>query len=157
MAEKFVVDGKSIRALVKLLDEMGLTEIEYQRDTHRIRVVRTNPQTTASHYALPTPQPISPSSPPTSCSDLIASIDDAIAQGEVITSPMVGTAYLSNGPGLVPFIKIGDFVKKGNTLLIIETMRVMNPIRAPQDGKILEIYIKDTSPVEFGEPLIKFG
>ena len=67
---------------------------------------------------------------------------------------MVGTAYLSTEPGAAPFVKVGDSVKKGDTLLIVEAMKVMNPIRAPRDGKIKEICIKDTQPIEFGEPLI---
>lgn len=154
MSEKFVVDGESVRGLAKLLDETGLTEIEYQVGTQRIRVVRASMQATAPHF-VPSPPP-SPAStpPPSSPVELIASSDTPALQGEVIPSPMVGTVYLSSGPEAAPFFKVGDLVKKGDTLLIVEAMKVMNPIRAPREGKILEICVSDATPVEFGEPLI---
>lgn len=150
MSEKFVVDGESVRGLAKLLDETGLTEIEYQLGTQRIRVVRASMQATVAHYAPP--PPVSPSAPV----ELIASSSSGapVSSGETIPSPMVGTAYLSSTPGAAPFFKVGDLVRKGDTLLIIEAMKVMNPIRAPRDGKILEICVTDATPVEFGEPLI---
>ncbi|MBA3813357.1 MAG: acetyl-CoA carboxylase biotin carboxyl carrier protein [Alphaproteobacteria bacterium] len=149
MSEKFVVDGESVRGLAKLLDETGLTEIEYQLGTQRIRVVRAGVQATVAHYAPP-PPPVTPVSP----LGLVASSDPISPQGEPIFSPMVGTAYLSSAPNEPPFFKVGDLVKKGDTLLIIEAMKVMNPIRAPRDGKISEICVMDAKPVEFGEPLI---
>lgn len=151
MPEKFVVDGESVRGLAKLLDETGLTEIEYQLGTQRIRVVRSSPQATVSHYVPPVSHSVS--SPPSPV-ELIATSDTPTPQGEAIPSPMVGTAYLSSGPGASPFVKTGDVVKKGDTLLIVEAMKVMNPIRAPREGKVLEICVQDAKPVEFGEPLI---
>ena len=153
MSEKFVVDGESVRGLAKLLDETGLTEIEYQLGTQRIRVVRASLQTTISH-PISAPSSPSPSSSLSSPVEPIASSDVRAPLGEAIPSPMVGTAYLSSEPGATPFFKVGDLVKKGDTLLIVEAMKVMNPIRAPRDGKILEICISDAKPVEFGEPLI---
>lgn len=149
MPEKFIVDGESVRGLAKLLDETGLTEIEYQLGTQRIRVVRGSQQPAVAHYVPPTPPPHS-SSP----IELIASSDSPAPQGEAVSSPMVGTAYLSSEPGGAPFFKVGDLVKKGDTLLIVEAMKVMNPIRAPRDGKISEICVSDAKPVEFGEPLV---
>ena len=151
MSEKFVVDGESVRGLAKLLDETGLTEIEYQLGTQRIRVVRASLQATVAHYAPPPPSHSSPPPPPL---ELITATDIVAPQGEAIASPMVGTVYLSSGPETAPFCKVGDLVKKGDTLLIVEAMKVMNPIRAPREGKILEICVSDTKPVEFGEPLI---
>ena len=153
MSEKFVVDGESVRGLAKLLDETSLTEIEYQVGTQRIRVVRGNLQPAVPHYVPPSPPP-HPAPPSSSPVELVASSDTISLQGEVISSPMVGTAYLSSGPEAAPFFKTGDLVKKGDTLLIVEAMKVMNPIRAPRDGKVLEICVSDAKPVEFGEPLI---
>lgn len=151
MSEKFVVDGESVRGLAKLLDETGLTEIEYQVGTQRIRVVRASMQAATPHFVPSThPSPVPSSSPV----ELIASSDTPALQGEAIPSPMVGTVYLSSGPEAPPFVKVGDMVKKGDTLLIVEAMKVMNPIRAPRDGKILDISVSDATPVEFGEPLI---
>lgn len=154
MSEKFVVDGESVRGLAKLLDETGLTEIEYQVGTQRIRVVRASMQATAPHIVSPLPPSPFPASSPASPVELIASSDTPALQGEAIPSPMVGTVYLSSGPESAPFFKVGDLVKKGDTLLIVEAMKVMNPIRAPRDGKILDICVSDATPVEFGEPLI---
>lgn len=153
MPEKFIVDGDSVRGLAKLLDETGLTEIEYQVGTQRIRVVRGAQQPATIHSVPPAsaPKPNSSSSSPI---ELIGSSDSPSPQGEVVASPMVGTAYLSSEPGGAPFFKAGDLVKKGDTLLIVEAMKVMNPIRAPRDGKISEICVSDAKPVEFGEPLV---
>src|SRR3990167_8442220 len=107
MPEKFIVDGESVRGLAKLLDETGLTEIEYQVGTQRIRVVRGNVQAPVPHYVSPPP-----TSPPSSPVELIASSDTTAPQGEIIPSPMVGTVYLSGGPGETPFFRAGDLVKK---------------------------------------------
>lgn len=148
MPEKFVVDSESVRGLAKLLEETGLTEIEYQVGTQRIRVAREGIQAPLPHYAPPVS--IISASP----SEAPASTEKPSPQGEIITSPMVGTVYLSAEPGAAHFIKVGGLVKKGDTLLIVEAMKVMNPIRAPRDGKVVEIYAQDTKPVEFGEPLV---
>lgn len=156
MPEKFAVDGESVRGLAKLLEETGLTEIEYQVGTHRIRVARGSIQA-PPQYAPPIPSaslPPSPSSAPPPQSEAAPPPEVAAPQGEIITSPMVGTVYLAAEQGGEPFIKVGDLVKKGDTLLIVEAMKVMNPIRAPRDGKVLDICVSDTKPIEFGEPLI---
>lgn len=153
MPEKFIVDGESVRGLAKLLEETGLTEIEYQVGTQRIRIARAGIQTTIPHHAPPLPAPSSSLPPPVLAE--VSRLDEGVtSQGEVVPSPMVGTVYLAGEPGAAPFVTVGDFVKKGDTLLIIEAMKVMNPIRAPRDGKVLEICIQDIKPVEFGEPLI---
>jgi acetyl-CoA carboxylase biotin carboxyl carrier protein len=155
MPEKFAVDGESVRGLAKLLEETGLTEIEYQVGTHRIRVARGSIQA-PPHFAPPTPSVSPPSLPssPTPQMETSASPEAPVPHGEIITSPMVGTVYLAAEQGGTPFIKVGDLVKKGDTLLIVEAMKVMNPIRAPRDGKVLDICVSDTKPIEFGEPLI---
>ena len=150
MPEKFVVDGESVRGLAKLLEETGLTEIEYQVGTQRIRVARASLQAAPSYYAPPPP----PLSAPPSQIGTSAPAEIPAPQGGAVPSPMVGTVYLSKEPGAAPFIKVGDSVKKGDTLLIVEATKVMNPIRAPRDGKVLEICVQDLTPVEFGEPLI---
>jgi len=147
MSEKFNVDDGSVRGLAKLLEETGLTEIEYQVGTHRIRVVRST-MSVVSHAVSASSHPAAAPVKETSPTEAPA------AQGEVVKSPMVGTVYLSAEPGAAAFIKAGDFVKKGDTLLIIEAMKVMNPIRAPRDGKVLSICIENAKPVEFDEPLV---
>lgn len=150
MPEKFKVDGEAVRGLAELLGETGLTEIEYQVGDQRIRVARAGFSVPVSQHVLPP----APSSPPSAPSEPIGPVIALVPQGETVASPMVGTAYLSSEPGGASFVKTGDMVKKGDTLLIIEAMKVMNPIRAPRDGKVIEICVSDTKPVEFGEPLV---
>jgi acetyl-CoA carboxylase biotin carboxyl carrier protein len=154
MPEKFVVDGESVRGLAKLLEETGLTEIEYQVGTQRVRVVRAQAQ--APVYTVPSPA--APAATSTATGPAPAEgpkvAEAPTVQGESVKSPMVGTVYLAPEPGAANFVKAGDQVKKGDTLLIVEAMKVMNPIRAPRDGKVVEVSVQDGSPVEFGEPLV---
>lgn len=141
------IDEKSVRTLARLLEETHLTEIEYQVKDHRIRVVRQG--TPMAAPIAPAVVPFAPPSPAPSGSAV-----SVVPQGEPVASPMVGTVYLSPEPGAASFVRAGDSIKKGDTLLIIEAMKVMNPIRAPRDGKILEICVNDARPVEFGEVLL---
>jgi acetyl-CoA carboxylase biotin carboxyl carrier protein len=142
---KLDVDEALIRKLADLLKETGLNEIEYESGPQRIRVNRGQafgPPPTLGAPAAPT----TPAAPPA-----------AAAEGPpagAVTSPMVGTAYLATEPGATPFVKVGDQVKAGQTLLIIEAMKVMNPIAAPNGGTVSDIMVSDGRPVEFGEVLM---
>lgn len=131
-----------IRELSDLLDETGLTEIEVEDDELRVRVVRS--------VALAASTTIAASA------DLSA--DEPAAEAEVhpgtVVSPMVGTVYLAGEPGAEPFVKVGARVEEGQTLMIIEAMKVMNPIPAPRGGTIKEVLVSDAQPVEFDEPLL---
>ncbi|HXQ41797.1 MAG TPA: acetyl-CoA carboxylase biotin carboxyl carrier protein [Candidatus Udaeobacter sp.] len=141
---KFDVDEDLLRKLAKLLTETGLSEIEFESGGHRIRVNRA----TVGQPMAPQPAPV-PASPQPGAPPGPASIPDG-----ALVSPMVGTAYLSAEPGGTPFVKVGDKVKKGQTLLIIEAMKVMNPIPAPDAGVIEAVLINDGQPVEYGEALL---
>lgn len=148
--EDIIINEKAVRTLAKLLEETNLTEIEYQVGEHRVRVARGGFVTHApSVAAASVPHPIASLS-----QDKASQPVPTPPRGDSVLSPMVGTAYLAPEPGAPTFVKIGDTVKKGETLLIIEAMKVMNPIRAPRDGKVLEILITDANPVEFGEVLL---
>ena len=140
---KFDVDDALVRKLAKLLQETGLTEIEYENSGQRIRV---NSSISAGSLvaAAPAAAPVAAAAPAKS---------DAPAAG-TLNSPMVGTAYLSPEPGAANFVKVGDRVSKGQTVLIIEAMKVMNPIQAPAAGTVNAIHVQDGQPVEFGEPLL---
>jgi len=142
---KFDVDDALVRKLAKLLQETGLTEIEYENSGQRIRV---NSSSTATSIvaAAPAAAPVAAAAAP-------AAKSDAPAAG-TLNSPMVGTAYLSPEPGAAAFVKVGDRVSKGQTVLIIEAMKVMNPIQAPAAGTVSAIHVQDGQPVEFGEPLL---
>jgi len=135
---------KTIKELSKLLGENNLTEIEIEHKGIRIRVSRGG-------TAGPVPEP-QDQAPATELAKP-AKYDPCTLPG-CLKSPMVGTVYTAGEPGADPFVVVGDSVKKGQTLLIIEAMKVMNPITAHTDGKIKEILIENAQPVEFDEPLL---
>ncbi len=139
---KLEVNEKVIRTLAGLLDETDLTEIEYEADGHRIRLVRGGTVV----------QAIAPALAPAAISAPAAS--DGGIPANAITSPMVGTAYLAAEPGAPDFVKVGDRVNEGQTLLILEAMKVMNPLPSPKSGVVKQILVSDGDPIEFGEPLM---
>ena len=140
---KINVDQKVIRELATLLDETGLSEIEWEEGGQRIRVTRASgPAMTYAPAAAPAAAPAVPIS------------DDLSKHPGAVTSPMVGTAYLTPEPGAKPFIQLGDTVKEGQILLIVEAMKTMNPIPATRGGRITQILISGGTPVEFGEVLM---
>jgi acetyl-CoA carboxylase biotin carboxyl carrier protein len=143
MPTKFDLDSDFIRKLAKLLEETGLSEIEYAEGDKKIRCAVTRGGTFVQ--SAPAPAAAAPTA---------GAPAPAAPLGTPVPSPMVGTVYLSPSPGAAPFVKAGDKVKAGDTLLIIEAMKVMNPIKAPTGGTIGQILVSDASPVEFGETLM---
>jgi acetyl-CoA carboxylase biotin carboxyl carrier protein len=144
----FDIDGDLVRKLAGLLDETGLTEIEFAEGEKRIRVTKggTAPAFYTQAPAGGTPAPAAATSAP-------AALGVSSHPG-ALTSPMVGTAYISSEPGGPPFVRVGDTVKAGQTVLIIEAMKVMNPIKAPKAGTVSQVLVGDAQPVEFGEVLM---
>jgi acetyl-CoA carboxylase biotin carboxyl carrier protein len=142
-------DVSLIRELAKILKETDLTEVEVGDGDKRFRVKRELTVAAA-------PQMVTMSAPvaPAGAAPAAAAPAAAAAPKDAMTSPMVGTAYLSPKPGDPAFVKVGDSVKEGQTVLIIEAMKVMNPIKANKSGKVSEILVKDAQPVEFGQPLL---
>ncbi|WP_299398962.1 acetyl-CoA carboxylase biotin carboxyl carrier protein [Pelagibius sp.] len=145
---KFEVNEELVRKLADLLQETGLNEIEYEVNNHRIRVAKG---AGAVSYAAPAAAPLPSPCAPAPIAN--AGGGDAIPAGAV-TAPMVGTVYVASSPGTPPFVKVGDSVSEGQTLLIIEAMKVMNPLAAPRAGTVTQILISDGQPVEYGEPLL---
>ena len=144
-SSKIGIDEKLVRKLASLMDETGLTEIEYGADGSNIRVSKT------SNYRV--------SAPAIATNDLETVVTtkieaDTLSHPGVIKSPMVGVAYTSSDPDTPAFIKVGDIVSEGQTLLLIEAMKVFNPILASTSGRVKQILISSGSPVEFGEPLL---
>jgi len=138
----FAVDAELVRALAALLDETGLSEIEYAVGDRRIRVSRGEaPRGATSVVAA---QPAAAPALPAAASE---------PKGAV-KSPMVGTAYLAAQPGAPPFVQIGDQVQAGQVLLLIEAMKVMNQIPAPAAGRVRGILVADGAPVEYGQVLL---
>jgi acetyl-CoA carboxylase biotin carboxyl carrier protein len=138
-----MVDGDLVRALAALLEETGLSEIEFAQGDRRIRVARNAGPAPAVTVSVPAnPLGGGGAAPP-----------QAEHAGSV-KSPMVGTAYLAPQPGAAHFVKVGDGVREGQPLLVVEAMKVMNQILAPRAGRVTEILVADGTPVEFGQVLI---
>jgi acetyl-CoA carboxylase biotin carboxyl carrier protein len=143
------VDGALLRELAELLSANELTEIEVEDGDRKIRVRReAAPLMAYAHAPAAAPAPVAPAA--------AAEVAPAPAAAPVdaVKSPMVGTAFLSPEPGAKPFIAVGTPVKQGDTLLIIEAMKVMNPIISPKAGKVTQILVGDSQPVEFDQPLV---
>ncbi|MFQ5773939.1 MAG: acetyl-CoA carboxylase biotin carboxyl carrier protein [Kiloniellaceae bacterium] len=147
---KFEPDDELIRRLAALLEETGLNEIEYEADGRRIRVGRGASPGPAAVASPPGATSAAPANGPAPAAPASA---EAIPPGAV-TSPMVGTVYVAPEPGGTPFVRAGDLVREGQTLLIIEAMKVMNPLASPRAGKVTQILVSDGQPVEYGEPLV---
>lgn len=146
-SKDLTVDGELVRALASLLQETGLTEIEYAVGERRIRVVRGAPPAAVT-VAMP-----GPAAPAVAAAAPAAPVAATDLPG-AIKAPMVGTVYLSPQPEAPPFIKVGDTVREGQPLLIIEAMKVMNQIPAPRAGRVTQILVADGTPVEFGQALL---
>jgi acetyl-CoA carboxylase biotin carboxyl carrier protein len=149
------IDTRLVRKLADILTETHLSEIEVEHDGLKIRVAKTltaaptpiMAQTHAAPSMVPPPVAGAPAAP------AAADAAPARAAGDLVKSPMVGSVYLQPQPGADPFVKIGDTVAAGQTLMIVEAMKTMNPIPATKAGKLVEILVEDGQPVEFGEPL----
>lgn len=163
-AQAMQVDTDLVRQLAVVLDETRLTEIEVQDGERRIRIVRqvqmavAAPAAPVVGAALPAAAPAAlPAAASTSAPAAAAASagDDSYkSHPGLVRSPMVGTAYLSPEPGAAPFVTEGKTVNAGDTLLIIEAMKVMNPITAPKAGRVAKIIVSNEQPVEFDEPLV---
>jgi acetyl-CoA carboxylase biotin carboxyl carrier protein len=139
-------DTELIRSLAALLNETGLSEIEYESGGTRIRVARE----TARAVTVAAPALVAPSGP----AEPPPGANGVDPHANAVTSPMVGVAYLAPQPGSPPFVQVGDTVTEGQTLLIIEAMKVMNQIRAPRAGRVAQIFIADADAVEYGAALM---
>jgi acetyl-CoA carboxylase biotin carboxyl carrier protein len=148
---KSTINSDLVRQLAALLDETGLTEIEYESGAVRLRVARQPAPvaTAAASAAAPAAAPAAPAASPAAA----APAPDARHPGAV-TSPMVGTAYTSPEPGTPEFVKPGDRVREGQTLLLIEAMKTFNEIRAPRAGTVSLVLVRNEQPVEYGDVLL---
>ena len=153
-------DVEFIKALAALLNENDLTELEVDReygeaDRMSVRVSKAAPPVTpAAPAAAPASAPLQPAAPASAPDPAEAQNDDPSGHPGAVTSPMVGTVYLSPEPGADPFVAVGTKVSEGDTLLIVEAMKTMNHIPAPNSGTVKRILVGDGDPVEFGAPLM---
>mgnify|MGYP001270282281 CR=1 FL=1 len=144
------VDVKLVRQLAELLDETGLSEIEVEDGHRKVRVART----LSGSVAIPAPVAVAAAPAAAGAAPPVASAPVAADHPGAVKSPMVGTAYLTPEPDAAPFISVGATVAEGQTILIIEAMKVMNPIAAPRAGKVTQILVAGGQPVEFDQPLV---
>ncbi len=144
---KFDIDADAVHKMADLLKETGLHEIEYAEGDKRLRCV-------AAHAPVSHPPHVIPMAAPTVAHTEVQGTQKPVLNGTPVDAPMVGTVYMAPEPGAPHFVNVGDKVKPGDTLLIIEAMKVMNPIKAPVAGTITEIFVNDAKPVEFGETLL---
>ena len=148
-------DTALVKALADILDEAGLAELEYETADLSVRLSRFSgaaPVAPVAAVATPAAAPAAASA--ASAAAAAADSADAALHPGAVTSPMVGTVYVAPEPDAPSFIEVGGTVKKGQTLLIVEAMKVMNPITAPADGTVKQIFVQNAQPVEFGEVLV---
>ncbi len=147
------IDGDIVKQLAAILNETGLTEIEYDTGPLKVRVAKAVHQTTMMAPPMHVPVAAAGRAPGAAASAIAADGDVANHPG-CVKSPMVGVVYLSPEPGKPTFVKVGDQVSEGQTLLLIEAMKTYNPVKAPKPGRIAQIAVAEAGPVEFGEPLM---
>ena len=150
------IDARLVRKIADILKDTGLSEIEVEHAGLKIRVARELTAAPVNYVqaAAPAYAPAPAAAPAAAAPAAEAAPAPAAVRGDAVKSPMVGTAYLSPQPGADAFVKVGDTVSAGQTLMIVEAMKTMNPIAAPKAGKVVEILVADAQPVEFGEPLV---
>ena len=156
MTKDAPADQALIEAIAKLLNEQNLAEIEIEREDLRVRVTRSYASSGVQQVmvpAAPAPAPPAPTAPVGSAAAAKTAADDLASNPNALTSPMVGTAYLSPEPGKPAFVSVGSKVSEGQTILIIEAMKTMNQIPAHKSGTVSRILVSDASPVEYGQPL----
>jgi len=155
---KSKLDTGLVRELAAILRDADLGEVEVEHEGLRIRV--SKPAAPVANYAAPqmvaapasAPVVASPTGMTTETAP--AAADTSATPANAVTSPMVGTVYFASEPGADPFVSVGDKVKKGQTVMLVEAMKTFNPVEAPESGTVTAILVSDAQPVEFGEPLI---
>nr|GGH96588.1 acetyl-CoA carboxylase biotin carboxyl carrier protein subunit [Aquisalinus luteolus] len=141
-----------IRALADVLTETGLTEIEIEKNSVKLRVAKGGMMVSAAPAAAAPAPAAAPAAAPAEAAAPAPA--NAASHPGAVKSPMVGTAYMSPSPNADPFVSVGSKVKQGQTLMIVEAMKTMNEIKAPKEGTVKEILAQDAEPVEYGEPLM---
>jgi acetyl-CoA carboxylase biotin carboxyl carrier protein len=156
------MDIRKVKKLIELLEESGVSEIEITEGEDAVRISRypssAPPTTTVVHAPATTPPPLAPAaapSPPAPAADepVPGAPPQPLPQGHTVTAPMVGTYYASPAPGAKPFVQVGSEVEAGDTLCIIEAMKMMNQIESDKAGRVVSVLVDNGEPVEFGQPL----
>ncbi|MBS1189097.1 MAG: biotin carboxyl carrier protein [Rhodocyclaceae bacterium] len=150
------MDLRKLKKLIDLVQESGISELEVTEGEEKVRI--------AKHFAAPmqpqqymAPMPMAPVAGPAAAGSASLEEEDELPEGHVVKAPMVGTFYRSPSPGAGPFVEVGQAVKQGDTLCIIEAMKLLNEIEADASGVVKAILIENGEPVEYGEPLFVIG
>ena len=158
------MDLRKLKTLIDLVSESNISELEITEAEGKVRIVKGGPVGTAAAPLISAPAPAPVVAPPPTVAEATAALAAATAAenpadpaGKVIKSPMVGTFYRSPSPGAEAFVQIGQAVKQGETLCIIEAMKLLNEIEADASGVVKAILVENGEPVEFGEPLFVIG
>ncbi len=151
------MDLRKLKKLIDLVQESGISELEVTEGEEKVRIAKhvAAPMAMGHNYSIPMAMPVAPA--PAGASAVNLEDEDDMPEGHVVKSPMVGTFYRSPSPGAEPFVEIGQTVKQGDTLCIIEAMKLLNEIEADASGVIKAILLDNGQPVEFGEPLFVIG
>lgn len=156
------MDLRKLKTLIDLVAESGISELEVTEENDKVRIVN-KPQavTVAAPVAVAAPTPVAAQTAapaaPAAAAPAPAPEPEPVNEGKTVTSPMVGTFYRAPNPGAEPFVKVGDHVEVGQTLCIIEAMKLLNEIEAEYSGTVKEICVDNAQPVEFGQPLFIIG
>jgi len=150
------MDLRKLKKLIDLVQESGIAEIEITEGEEKVKIVRGGAQEISYMTQAPGHMPMAAPAPlmPALAAAAVAAEAPAVPAGHIVKSPMVGTFYRSPSPGAKAFVEIGDTVKSGQTVCIIEAMKLLNEIEADKDGVIKAILVENGQPVEFGEPLV---
>jgi acetyl-CoA carboxylase biotin carboxyl carrier protein len=148
------MDIRKVKKLIELLDESGISEIEITEGDDSVRISRNAPSVAAPAPAYATPAPeAAPAAPPATAAAPAAPAAADDSDGYAVTAPMVGTFYAASSPGSPPFVQVGDHVNEGDTLCIVEAMKMMNQIEAEVSGTVKSIRVQSGDPVEYGQIL----
>lgn len=149
------MDIRKVKKLIELLEESGIAELEIHEGEESVRISRGGSHAAPPvHHYPPPAQQAAPASGPASTRESATESEDETPSGHVVESPMVGTFYNASSPGSAPFVEVGQKVNAGDTICIIEAMKILNQIEADVSGTIKAILVENGSPVEFGQPLM---
>ena len=151
------MDLRKLKTLIELVESSGIAELEISEGEERVRITRSGSITAQPIYAPPPVTAQAPAVPPAAAPVAAATAEPAVAEGHVVKSPMVGTFYRSASPGAKAFVDVGQNVSAGETLCIIEAMKLLNEIEADKEGVIKAVLVENGQPVEFGQPLFIIG
>ncbi|MDH4233837.1 MAG: acetyl-CoA carboxylase biotin carboxyl carrier protein [Gallionella sp.] len=149
------MDLRKLKTLIELVESSGIAELEVSEGEERVRITRTAASVMQAYTPAPQQPVFAPA--PQAAAPAADSLKPAVVEGHVVKSPMVGTFYRSASPGSKPFVDVGQSVNSGDTLCIIEAMKLLNEIEADQTGTIKAILVENGQPVEFGQPLFVIG